>query len=69
MDIKIDSDISFISQTIFDLLITPMDTENKANGIAKLFSNIYHMRELSGECVKRDYTNAGEIKKQYRISE
>lgn len=50
-----------------DGIIVPMDNEGCAQGIAELLKNSKRMEQLSSACSHRDYTNAGEVKKVYRM--
>ena len=52
-----------------DGIIVPMDTEACAKGIAELLRNPQKMQQLSEICSKRDYTNAQETDKIYRLIE
>ncbi len=52
-----------------DGVIVPMDNEGCANGIISLLRDSKKMKELENNCKKRDYSNAGEIEKIYRMME
>lgn len=52
-----------------DGVIVPMDNEECAKGIAKVISNKELQNEMCKNMAKRDYTNAGEINKIYRLME
>lgn len=52
-----------------DGVIVPMDNEGCAAGIAELLKNPERMAQLSANCAKRDYTNAAEVEKIYKIIE
>lgn len=52
-----------------DGIIVPMDNEGCAKEIVKLLNNPKKMKQLSQNCSKRDYTNAQEIEKIYRMLE
>lgn len=49
--------------------IVPMDNEGCAAGIADLLRDPKKMRAFSEECKRRDYSNAGEVEKIYRLME
>ena len=50
-----------------DGVIVPMDNAGCAEGIAQLIRNPERMRALCEACVQRDYTNASEVEKIYKI--
>ena len=50
-----------------DGMIVPMDNEGCAEGIAQLIRNPERMRALCEACALRDYTNASEVEKIYKI--
>lgn len=50
-----------------DGIIVPMDNEGCAAGILELLRNPERMSQLSATCAERDYTNAQEVEKIYRI--
>lgn len=52
-----------------DGIIVPMDNEGCAKGIAALLCNPEKMTQLSANCRERDYSNAQEIEKLYRLME
>lgn len=52
-----------------DGIIVPMDNEGCANGIADLLRNPAEMTQLSDNCRQRDYSNAQEVEKIYRLME
>ena len=52
-----------------DGIIIPMDNEGCANGIAALLRDPGKMTRLSDNCRQRDYSNAQEIEKIYRLME
>ena len=52
-----------------DGVIVPMDNEGCAAGIAQLLKNPERMKQLAAACAQRDYTNAQEVEKIYRIIE
>lgn len=52
-----------------DGVIVPMDNEGCAAGIAALLWNPEKMRQLSGNCTARDYSNAQEVGKLYKLME
>ena len=52
-----------------DGIIVPMDNAGCAAGIADLLKNPEKMRELSETCKKRDYSNASEVEKLYKLTE
>lgn len=52
-----------------DGVIVPMDNAYCAEGIAKLLCDPKRMRQLSENCVKRDYTNSAEVEKIYALME
>lgn len=52
-----------------DGIIVPKDNVNCAEGIIQLLKNPEQMNELSANCKIRDYTNAKEVEKLYRIIE
>lgn len=52
-----------------DGIIVSMDNKECAEGIGELLNNPEKMEELSANCKKRDYSNAGEIEKIYRMLE
>lgn len=52
-----------------DGVIVPMDNEGCANEIISLLRDQRKMENLKNNCSKRDYSNAGEIEKIYRMME
>lgn len=52
-----------------DGVIVPMDNEGCAEGIAALLRNPEKMRQLSENYTARDYSNAQEVKKLYKLME
>lgn len=52
-----------------DGVIVPMDNEGCATGIVALLHDSKKMRQLSENCKARDYSNAQEIEKLYRLME
>ena len=52
-----------------DGVIVPMDNEGCAKGIVQLLKAPERMQQLSAACSQRDYTNAGEAEKIYRLLE
>lgn len=52
-----------------DGVIVPMDNEGCAAGIAALLRNPEKMRQLSENCKARDYSNAQEVEKLYKLME
>lgn len=52
-----------------DGVIVPMDNEGCAAGIAALLRNPEKMRQLSGNCKARNYSNAQEVEKLYKLME
>lgn len=52
-----------------DGVIVPMDNEGCAAGIAALLRDPKRMEQLAKNCRKRDYTNAYEVEKLYRLME
>ena len=50
-----------------DGVIVPMDNEGCAMGIAALLEDPDKMRELSENCLQRDYSNAAEVEKLYKL--
>ncbi len=52
-----------------DGVIVPMDNEECAVGIAALLRNPEKMRKLSENCKARDYSNAQEVEKLYKLME
>ena len=52
-----------------DGVIVPMDNEGCAREIIQLLKDPERMQRLSVACAQRDYTNAGEAKKIYRLLE
>lgn len=52
-----------------DGVVVPMDNEGCARGIIELLNNPKKMEELSENCKKRDYSNAREVEKIYRMLE
>lgn len=52
-----------------DGVIVPMDNEGCAAGITALLRNPEKMRQLSGNCTARDYSNAQEVEKLYKLME
>lgn len=52
-----------------DGVIVPMDNEGCAAGITALLRNPEKMRQLSENCKARDYSNAQEVEKLYKLME
>ena len=52
-----------------DGVIVPQDNEGCAKGIAALLRDKQKQRELINACAVRDYSNAQEIEKIYRMME
>jgi len=52
-----------------DGVIVPMDNEGGAAGIAALLRDPEKMRRLSNTCKARDYSNAQEVEKLYKLME
>ena len=52
-----------------DGVIVPMDNEGCAEGIVRLLKDPERVQRLSAACARRDYTNAEEVKKIYRLLE
>ena len=52
-----------------DGIIVPMDNEGCAAGIATLLRNPEKVRQLSENCKARDYSNAREVEKLYKLME
>lgn len=52
-----------------DGIIVPMDNEGCAAGIAALLRNPVKMKKLSETCKSRDYSNAQEVEKLYKLME
>ncbi len=52
-----------------DGVIVPMDNEGCAAGIAALLRDPEKMRQLSENCTARDYSNAQEVEKLYKLME
>lgn len=52
-----------------DGIIVPMDTEGCARGISEVMKNSGLLRQLRENTKARDYTNAGEVRKIYRMME
>lgn len=52
-----------------DGVIVPMDNEGCAAGIAALLRNPEKMRQLSGNCKERNYSNVQEVEKLYKLME
>lgn len=52
-----------------DGIIVPMDNEGCAAGIAALLRDPERMKKLAEACSRREYTNAGEVRKIYGILE
>ena len=52
-----------------DGVIVPMDNEGCAAGIAALLRDPEKMRQLSETCKARDYSNAQEVEKLYKLME
>ena len=50
-----------------DGVIVPMENEGCAEGIVRLLKDPERMQRLSAACVRRDYTNAGEVEKLYQL--
>jgi glycosyltransferase involved in cell wall biosynthesis len=50
-----------------DGVIVPMDNEGCAQGIAALLRDKEQMQKLADACRKRDYTNAQEVEKLYKL--
>ena len=52
-----------------DGIVVPMDNAGCAAGIAALLRDPQRMEQLSKNCRERDYTNAAEVNKLYRLME
>lgn len=52
-----------------DGVIVPMDNEGCARGIAELLRDPEKMKRLSETCLQRDYSNAEEVEKIYKLME
>ena len=52
-----------------DGVIVPMDNAGCAVGIVKMLKGPERMKQLATACARRDYTNAGEVEKIYRLLE
>ena len=52
-----------------DGVIIPMNNAGCADGIVQLLKNPERMKQLADTCAQRDYTNAGEVEKIYRVME
>ena len=52
-----------------DGVVVPMDNEGCANGIAQLLLDPQRMEALSRNCLARDYSNAAEVEKLYKLME
>lgn len=52
-----------------DGMIVPLDNEKCADGIADLLMKPEKMEKFSLNCLKRDYSNEGEIQKLYQLME
>lgn len=52
-----------------DGVIVPMDNEGCAEGIASLLRNSEKMQQLAHNCNARDYSNAQEVEKLYKLME
>lgn len=52
-----------------DGVVVPMDNEGCAAGIAELLKDPQRMKRLSETCQQRDYSNAQEVEKIYRLME
>lgn len=52
-----------------DGVIVPMENEECAEGVVRLLKDPERMQRLSAACARRDYTNAGEVEKIYRLIE
>lgn len=52
-----------------DGVIVPMDNAGCAEGIVQLLNDPERMQKLSAACSQRDYTNAQEVEKIYRLLE
>ena len=50
-----------------DGVIVPMENAGGAEGIVELLRNPKRMKQLSDTCAERDYTNAQEVEKIYRL--
>ena len=50
-----------------DGVIVPMDNAGCAIGIAQLLKNPEQMKQLAATCAQRDYTNAQEVEKIYKL--
>ena len=52
-----------------DGVVVPMDNAGCAEGIAQLLRDPQKMDKLSRNCLARDYSNATEVEKLYRLME
>ena len=50
-----------------DGVIVPMENEGGAEGIVRLLKDQERMQRLSAACAQRDYTNAREVEKMYKL--
>lgn len=50
-----------------DGVIVPLDNEGCAEGIVRLLKDSEKMKQLSTACAKREYTNAREVEKIYKL--
>lgn len=50
-----------------DGVIVPMENEGCAEGIVRLLKDQERMQRLSAACAQRDYTNAREVEKMYKL--
>lgn len=50
-----------------DGVIVPMDNEGCAEGIVQLLKDLKRMKQFSAACAQRDYTNAREVEKLYKL--
>lgn len=50
-----------------DGVIVPMDNEGCAEGIVQLLKDLKRMKQFSAACAQRDYTNAREVEKMYKL--
>lgn len=52
-----------------DGVIVPMENEGCAEGVVRLLKDPEQMQRLSAACARRDYTNAQEVEKIYKVLE
>lgn len=50
-----------------DGVIVPMDNEGCAEGIVQMLKDLKRMKQFSAACAQRDYTNAREVEKLYKL--